>query len=82
MPERGVTYGLKYQARSVAAVQAGDKRSRWLVGTVSLREENEVSSLPLPLGLRMQHSSVLISYVPAYVLTGSVCLAAGLVVAV
>ena len=43
MGERGVTYGLKYQARSISAVKGSDKRSRWLVGTTSLREDNEVS---------------------------------------
>lgn len=42
MGESGATYGLKYQIRSLAAVKGGNKKSRWLVGTNSLREDNEV----------------------------------------
>lgn len=48
MGERGVTYGLKYQARCLAAVESDNKKSRWLVGTSCLREYNEVSSVFRP----------------------------------
>lgn len=43
MADQSVTYSLRHQARALAA-QAADKfNSRWLVGTNSLKEENEVS---------------------------------------
>lgn len=42
MADQSVTYSLRHQARALAA-QAADKfNSRWLVGTNSLKEENEV----------------------------------------
>jgi hypothetical protein len=41
----GSAYGLKYQARSIAAQVADTENTRWLVGTLSLREDNEVLSL-------------------------------------
>ena len=37
-----VTYGLKFQARALAAVTTEKQYSRWLVGTNALREDNEV----------------------------------------
>ncbi len=37
-----VTYGLKFQARALAAIPTEKQYSRWLVGTNALREDNEV----------------------------------------
>lgn len=45
MGERGVTHGLKYQARSLAASPGSTQQSRWFVGTNALREENVVQLL-------------------------------------
>jgi len=42
MAENSVTYGLKFQARALAAQVAETSSSRWLVGTLALREDNEV----------------------------------------
>ena len=39
------TYGVKFQARCLAPVVADKTRSRFLIGTLSLREENEVRAL-------------------------------------
>ena len=39
------TYGVKFQARCLAPVEADKTRSRFLIGTLSLREENEVRAL-------------------------------------
>lgn len=36
------TYSLKYPARALASYSNGTGRSQWIVGTNSLREENEV----------------------------------------
>ncbi|EFJ30103.1 WD40 repeat protein [Selaginella moellendorffii] len=41
------TYGVKYQARCIAAVVADTQRTRFLVGTLSLREENEIHLLQI-----------------------------------
>ena len=41
MADRGLTHGLKYQARAIAPVIAEPRRSCWLVGTNAIREENE-----------------------------------------
>ncbi|KAG6556347.1 hypothetical protein Mapa_002290 [Marchantia paleacea] len=41
-------YGVKYQARSIAPYVADPQRTRFLVGTQSLREENEVHVITLP----------------------------------
>jgi hypothetical protein len=38
----GVTYSLRLQARALIAQTADKINSKWLVGTNSLREENEV----------------------------------------
>jgi hypothetical protein len=35
-------FSLKYPARALAAYANGSNRSQWIVGTNSLREENEV----------------------------------------
>ena len=43
MGERGVTHGLKYQARALVAASGPSQYSRWLTGTNALREENVVS---------------------------------------
>ncbi|CAM6035432.1 unnamed protein product [Sphagnum compactum] len=43
----GSAYGLKYQARSIAAQVADTENTRWLVGTLSLREDNEVHLIQL-----------------------------------
>lgn len=42
MAESTATYSLKYPARALCPVLADKKTSQWLVGTNSLREENEV----------------------------------------
>jgi hypothetical protein len=42
MADRGLTHGLKYQARAIAPVLADPRRVCWLVGTNAVREENEV----------------------------------------
>mmetsp|Transcript_19860 Transcript_19860/g.55255 ORF Transcript_19860/g.55255 Transcript_19860/m.55255 type:complete len:119 (+) Transcript_19860:293-649(+) len=42
MAENSVTYGLKFQARALAAQVAETSSSRWLVGTLALREDNEI----------------------------------------
>ncbi|KAJ7545731.1 hypothetical protein O6H91_08G007500 [Diphasiastrum complanatum] len=42
-----VSYGVKYQARCITAVRADTHRTRFLVGTLSLREENEVHVIQL-----------------------------------
>lgn len=42
MGERGITHGLKYQARSLVAAPGSKQQSRWLAGTNALREENVV----------------------------------------
>lgn len=42
--ERGITHGLRYQARALAQVPAARDNSAWLAGTTALREENEVSA--------------------------------------
>ena len=52
MGDRGVTYGLKYQARALVALQAENQKSRWLVGTNSLREDNEVHTFDSQTSLR------------------------------
>lgn len=41
------TYGVKYQARSIAAVAGEKHHTQFLVGTLSLREENEVHLIQL-----------------------------------
>lgn len=41
-----MTHGLKFQARALAAQVAETSCSRWLVGTLALREENEARSPP------------------------------------
>lgn len=46
-PDRGVTHGLKFNARALAPLVADKERSAWLVGTNSLRDENEVHWLKL-----------------------------------
>jgi len=43
--ERGITHGLRYQARALAQVPAARDNSAWLAGTTALREENEVEVL-------------------------------------
>ncbi|KAK9815701.1 hypothetical protein WJX72_008294 [[Myrmecia] bisecta] len=45
MGDRGITYGLKGQARALVPQQGDKDRHRWLVGTNALREENEVQVL-------------------------------------
>ena len=42
MGDRGVTHGVKYQARALTACAGSTQQSRWLVGTNALREENVV----------------------------------------
>jgi len=37
----GIAYGLKYQARCIANVAADSQRTSFLVGTLSLRKEDE-----------------------------------------
>eukprot|EP00200_Dunaliella_tertiolecta_P001671 CAMPEP_0202340126 /NCGR_PEP_ID=MMETSP1126-20121109/1698_1 /ASSEMBLY_ACC=CAM_ASM_000457 /TAXON_ID=3047 /ORGANISM="Dunaliella tertiolecta, Strain CCMP1320" /LENGTH=354 /DNA_ID=CAMNT_0048930785 /DNA_START=72 /DNA_END=1133 /DNA_ORIENTATION=+ len=44
-PDHSVSYSLKLQSRALAAVQAEKNASQWVVGTNSLREENEVHVL-------------------------------------
>jgi hypothetical protein len=43
----GISYGLKYQARCIANVAADSQHTSFLVGTLSLREENEVHLIQL-----------------------------------
>jgi len=43
----GIAYGLKYQARCIANVTADSQHTSFLVGTLSLREENEVHLIQL-----------------------------------
>jgi hypothetical protein len=43
---RHINYGLKFQARSLVATHPEHGRSRWLVGTNALRDENEVPAPP------------------------------------
>eukprot|EP01024_Parvocaulis_polyphysoides_P010093 TRINITY_DN13339_c1_g1_i1.p3 TRINITY_DN13339_c1_g1~~TRINITY_DN13339_c1_g1_i1.p3 ORF type:complete len:120 (-),score=15.91 TRINITY_DN13339_c1_g1_i1:324-683(-) len=46
MGDKSVNYGLKYQARVVKCLsQGGSGNSQWIVGTNSLREDNEVHIL-------------------------------------
>mmetsp|Transcript_18287 Transcript_18287/g.45960 ORF Transcript_18287/g.45960 Transcript_18287/m.45960 type:complete len:359 (+) Transcript_18287:143-1219(+) len=46
MADAATTYGVKFQARALAALpDGGSGASRWLVGTAALREENEVHLL-------------------------------------
>eukprot|EP00884_Botryococcus_braunii_P002201 jgi/Botrbrau1/11982/Bobra.0115s0018.1 len=40
--ERGLTHGVKYQTRTIAAYPNTGSSQRWIVGTNALREENEV----------------------------------------
>ena len=42
--ERGITHGMRYQARALAQVTAARDHSTWLAGTTALKEENEVSA--------------------------------------
>ena len=44
-----VIYGLNYRARALAAVKGDKERIRFLVGTCSLRDDNEGSFPNLPL---------------------------------
>ncbi|KAK9836359.1 hypothetical protein WJX81_008394 [Elliptochloris bilobata] len=44
-PERGVTHGLKLNARALVPVVADTGRSSWIVGTNALRDENELQVL-------------------------------------
>ncbi len=37
-----ITFSLKFQARALAPLHAEKLYSKWIVGTNSLREENEV----------------------------------------
>lgn len=48
-----VSYSIKLPARTLRAVPASsnDKKPQWIVGTTSLREENEVRCLLLWCGL-------------------------------
>eukprot|EP00252_Welwitschia_mirabilis_P016142 TRINITY_DN35668_c0_g1_i1.p1 TRINITY_DN35668_c0_g1~~TRINITY_DN35668_c0_g1_i1.p1 ORF type:complete len:354 (+),score=71.27 TRINITY_DN35668_c0_g1_i1:144-1205(+) len=43
----GIAYGLKYQARCIANVVADTQHTSFLVGTLSLREENEIHLIRL-----------------------------------
>jgi hypothetical protein len=47
MATEAVSYSINLPARTLRAVPASssDKRSHWIVGTTSLREENEVCLL-------------------------------------
>ncbi|MEW5311662.1 MAG: hypothetical protein WDW38_003357 [Sanguina aurantia] len=45
MADQSVTYSLRHQARALAAQAAEKFNSRWLVGTNSLKEENEIRVL-------------------------------------
>lgn len=45
LADRGITHGMRYQARALAPVPAETSRSCWLAGTTALREENEVEVL-------------------------------------
>ncbi len=40
--ERGITHGMRYQARALAALAAESDRPCWIAGTTALREDNEV----------------------------------------
>lgn len=40
--ERGITHGMRYQARALAAQTAEKERPCWIAGTTALREDNEV----------------------------------------
>ena len=44
-PERGITHGLKLNARTLVPLVADTGRSCWIVGTNALRDENEVRLL-------------------------------------
>ncbi len=45
MAEKTLTHGLKYQARALCSVTAAKGATQWLVGSNSLRDENEVRRL-------------------------------------
>lgn len=46
----GIGYGLKYQARCIADVQADTDHTSFIAGTLSLKEENEVHLIRLSSG--------------------------------
>ena len=52
--ERGISHGMRYQARALAAQTAEKERSCWLAGTTALREENEVHRWSLELPTRAE----------------------------
>lgn len=45
LADRGITHGMRYQARALAPISAEVTKSCWLAGTTALREENEVDVL-------------------------------------
>lgn len=47
MAERGVTHGMRYQARALAPLPAERDTSRWMAGTTALREDNEVRPMDI-----------------------------------